>query len=208
MKDSLRILVVDDHSLFAEALAGVVKRLAPVVHVETVTSAELALSTLEHASFDVVLLDLGLPGLRGKAAFDAVQSRAQQAALIVVTAAEPNADAVAMLRAGARGYVHKRTGADELLQVLEFVVGGGTWVPPSMRHAPVPTPEELLLTGRQREVLKLLARGASNQDIAESLGISQATVRVHVSSIMRALQVDNRTQAATSALARRLAESD
>jgi DNA-binding NarL/FixJ family response regulator len=207
MKRTLRILLVDDHGLFSDALAGVLQRLGERVDTSTATSCEAALGVLDReAPFDLVLLDLGLPGLRGRAAFDAVKQRAGRAAIVIVTGAEPTGEALDLLRAGARGYVHKRTSSDELLAVLRFVLDGGTHVPQVVLTAT--RPGEVNLTPRQREVLALLAKGSSNKDIAHALGISEATVRVHVSSVMRALDVENRTQAATSQLGRRLAESD
>jgi DNA-binding NarL/FixJ family response regulator len=203
---ALRILVVDDHSLFAEALSGVLQRLVPVVDVRTVGSAEQALAELERdARFDLLLLDLALPGLRGRPAVEAVRARAPAVPVVLVTGSEPGPEAAAMLRAGVRGFVHKRAPSTELLTALTAVLAGQTWAP---TLAPIPPAEEVLLSPRQREVLRLLARGTSNQDIAEKLGISPATVRVHVSSVLRALNVENRTQAATTALARRLADPD
>lgn len=123
----------------------------------------------------------------------------------VDTGAEPTAESLDLLRAGARGYVHKRTSSGELLSILRFVLDGGTHIPQAVLQAR-PDGAQVSLTPRQREVLALLARGESNKDIARALGISEATVRVHVSTIMRALDVENRTQAATSALGRRLAD--
>lgn len=206
MAGTLRILLIDDHSLFADALRGVLDRLGPRVEVVHVTSAEHAFSELERgATFDLVLLDLGLPGVRGRVAFDAVRERSGDAPIVLVTGSDPGAEAAAMLKAGARGYVHKRTASAELLSALRLVLDGGTYAP---ALAAIPAPEEVLLSPRQRDVLRLLAKGSSNQEIAERLKISPATVRVHVSSVMKALHVENRTQAATTALARRLAETE
>ena len=207
MKSTLRILLVDDHGLFSDALAGVLQALPARVTVSSATSCEAALEVLaREAAFDLVLLDLGLPGLRGRAAFDAVRQRAGDAAIVIVTGVEPGPEALDLLRAGARGYVHKRTSSDELVRVLRFVLDGGTHIPQVVLTST--QRGEVSLTPRQREVLALLAKGSSNKDIANALGISEATVRVHVSSVMRALDVENRTQAATSSLGRQLAESD
>lgn len=206
MPSTLRILLVDDHGLFADALTGVLQRLAAQVSVVTAPSAEDALRALAGAAFDLVLLDLGLPGLRGRAALDAVLPAAGAAPVVVVTGAEPGAEALGLLRAGARGYVPKRASASELVAVLRFVLDGGTHVPQVVLTTPAVG--EAHLTPRQREVLTLLARGAANKDIADALGISEATVRVHVSSVMRALGVENRTQAATSRLGRALADGE
>ncbi|MFT3713350.1 MAG: response regulator transcription factor [Archangium sp.] len=202
----MRILLVDDHGLFADGLSGVLQKLAESVSVITVTSCEDAVDALgAKTTFDLVLLDLGLPGLKGRAAFDAVSKASRGAPIVIVTGATPTAESLGLLRAGARGYVHKRSNTDELLTVLRFVLAGGTHIPPAVLEAR-PASEQVSLTPRQREVLTLLARGNSNKDIANDLGISEATVRVHVSSVMRALDVESRTQAATSALARQLVD--
>ncbi len=205
----MHILLVDDHSLFAEAMQGVLSRLSDGVELQTVPSAEDALDALkQRAAFDLVLLDLGLPGLKGRAAFKALYERAGSTPIVILTAEGPDALAVELVRSGARGYVHKGATATELLSVLRFVLAGGTHIPSEALSAPAPPSERVALTPRQREVLKLLARGESNKSIASALDISEATVRVHVSSIMRALNVENRTQAATSSFGRKLAGSD
>jgi two-component system, NarL family, nitrate/nitrite response regulator NarL len=209
MKPTLRILVIEDHSLFADALAGVLRRLAANVSIVAAGSAEVALEALSgEAKFGLVLLDLGLPGLRGRAAFDAVKAHARGAPIVIVSSVEPSAETRELMRAGARGYVHKRATAEELISVLRFVVEGGTQIPTALLNAPESKDDSIVLTPRQREVLTLLAKGSSNREIAEELKISEATVRVHVSSIMRVLDVENRTQAATTPYARRLVDSD
>ncbi len=206
MARTLRILLVDDHGLFADALAGVLARLGEHVAVVSARTCEEALETLKGpGTFDLVLLDLGLPGLKGRLAFEAVQKDARGAAVVIVTSAEPTAETLSFLRAGARGYVHKRSSSDELLAVLRFVLAGGTHIPAAVLDARRDG-EQVSLTPRQREVLTLLARGNSNREIAQALGISEATVRVHVSSVLRALDVESRTQAATSSLGRQLAD--
>ncbi|MFO0599538.1 MAG: response regulator transcription factor [Myxococcaceae bacterium] len=207
MPGSFHILVIEDHSLFAEALDGVLRQLAPRAEVHHAPSAEDGVTALLARRFALVLLDLGLPGLKGRAAFDAVKKGAGETPVVILSGQEPSPEVLDLIRAGARGFVSKRAKRDELLSVLRFVLDGGTHVPPSLVGVRSAADEESQLTPRQREVLVLLARGQSNKDIANTLNISEATVRVHVSSVMRLLGVENRTQAATSALARRLAES-
>lgn len=205
MKKRGSILVVDDHRLFADAISSVLGGLERGLRVVACGSAEEALGVLAGGTHpELILLDLGLPKLRGLDAFRALAAQTPGVPIVIVTAAEPNAEMHRILREGARGVVHKRASAIELLSVLRFVLAGGTHVPAELLSVPATGDDEGELTARQREVLVLLAGGASNKDIADRLGIAEATVRVHVSSVLRVLGVENRTQAATSALARRL----
>jgi DNA-binding NarL/FixJ family response regulator len=198
------VLLVDDHRLFADAIATVLGRLDRDLRVVPCASAEDALERLANGPKpDLVLLDLGLPGLRGIHAFRALAAAAPGAPIVIVTASDPTPEMHRMVREGARGVVHKRASAAELLAVLRVVRAGGTHVPAELL-AVATTDQADELTDRQRDVLVLLAGGASNKEIADRLGIAEATVRVHVSSVLRTLGVENRTQAATSAVARRL----
>lgn len=202
---SVRVLIVDDHELFAEALGGVVRKLEPGSVVVTAASAEAGLEALTGPAFDLVLLDLGLPGVRGPAAFDAVIAKAGSAPIVVVSGSEPTLDVAALLKKGARGFLHKRSSSAELALALRYVLDGGTHVPAALLDMPR-LPDDLALTPRQTEVLSLIAKGATNKDIADALGCAEATVRVHVSTVLRLLNVENRTQAATSPIAQRLLE--
>lgn len=198
----MRVLIVEDHELFARALETVIEKLAPGAEVKSTPSAEGAADALKASSFELVLLDLGLPGRRGVAAFDVVQASAANTAVVLVSGAEPGPDVVEMLQRGARGFIHKRATVAELTATLRFILDGGTHVPSSLLS--VEASPAIAFTPRQTEVLALLVRGASNKQIADELGCAEATVRVHVSTIMRLLDVENRTQVATSAVARRL----
>lgn len=199
----MRALIVEDHELFGDALGTVLRQLEPGAHVELCKSAEAAVEVLgAQPAFDLVMLDLGLPGRRGAAAFDVVQAAAGAAAIVLVSGAEPGPDVVALIRRGARGFLHKRSTVAELTTALRFIIDGGSFVPPELLS--VAASPEVAFTPRQTEVVRLLAKGASNKDIAEALGCAEATVRVHVSTIMRLLDVENRTQVATSPIARRL----
>lgn len=198
----MRVLIVEDHELFARALETVIEKLEPGARVRSTPSAEGAVEALKASTFELVLLDLGLPGQRGVAAFDLVQTSAKRAAVVLVSGAEPGPEVVAMIQRGARGFIHKRASVAELTTTLRFILDGGTHVPPSLLS--IEATPKIAFTPRQTEVLALLARGASNKEIADELGCAEATVRVHVSTIMRLLDVENRTQVATSAVARRL----
>jgi DNA-binding NarL/FixJ family response regulator len=199
-----RVLVVDDHPLYADALVSILRRLSPELVVRRERSAEVVLRDLAAVQpYDLIVLDLGLPGLAGERAFEAIQAAAPRTPIAIVTADDDAALAHRLLAGGARGYLPKSLDPPAMSEALRAVLDGGTYVPPSMvGHEAANEPT---LTGRQREVLVCIACGASNAEIAEELGIAEATVRVHVTIVLRALGVKSRTQAAVTPLARRLA---
>lgn len=204
MNSRIRILLVEDHVLFADAVRGVLVRLGPDVQVRHVQTAELAVAALTTSQrYDLMLLDLGLPGLSGSAAFDAVFGAAQGTPIVLVTAEADSSQARSFLLRGARGYVSKSVSAVQLVQALRVVLAGGHYIPEGVMDAPA-LPAPPTLTARQEDVLAGLAMGRTNAEIGEQLGISEATVRVHVTAILRELGVENRTQAALTPTARAL----
>jgi DNA-binding NarL/FixJ family response regulator len=205
-----RVLIVDDHPVFRDGLAGLLATLPDVEVAGTVGSAEEALAALKQTAPDVVLMDINLPGASGVEATRRAAQIAPGTAVLVVTMVDDDDTVFAALAAGARGYVLKGASADEIAAALHTVAAGGAVFgagvagrflaqSPARLSGPSaqPWPEEL--TTREREVLDLLSEGASNQQIARSLGISLKTVQNHVSRILDKLQAADRTQAALRA---------
>lgn len=200
-----RFLLVDDHALLREGLALALARVTEQVEVLEAASCEAALELLATApQLDMVVLDMHLPGRSRLDALAALRARVPRVPIVVLSA-ETSTDLVyGALRAGARGYVTKSAPTEVLLGALRLVFAGGVYVPPTVLD-PAPPPEgEVSLTPRQEQVLAELARGAGTEAIAATLGLAEATVRVHVASILRALRVETREQAARTALAVRL----
>lgn len=196
----MRILLVDDHALFADGLTLILRRLAEQVHVECVRSCEAALDALEAAGKpELVLFDLALPGVHHLEAFELLKTRAESAPLVAVSADERPRMIAELLRAGARGYIPKSTSAEIMLSALRLVLAGGIYVPEAALADPA-VEERHAFTPRELDVLELLVRGHANKEMANQLGMAESTVRVHVTSIMRRLGVSSRVVVATSPL--------
>jgi DNA-binding NarL/FixJ family response regulator len=204
-----RVLIVDDHPIFRDGLAGLLARLPGIEVTGTVGTAEEALAALAEDPPDVVLMDLNLPGASGVEATRRAAQIAPATAVLVVTMVDDDDSVFAALAAGARGYVLKGATGDEIAAALGTVAAGGAvfgagiatrllaMTPAQRPGAALPPPEDL--TTREREVLDRLGDGASNQQIARSLGVSLKTVQNHVSRILDKLQATDRTQAALRA---------
>jgi DNA-binding NarL/FixJ family response regulator len=202
-----RVLIVDDHPIFRDGLAGLLATLPGVEVAGTADSAEQALAAIKETAPDVVLMDINLPGASGVEATQHATQIAPGTAVLVVTMVDDDDTVFAALAAGARGYVLKGSPGDEIAAALRTVAAGGAVLgagvasrllaqPPGRLPGPA-QPDDL--TTREREVLDLLSEGASNQQIARSLGISLKTVQNHVSRILDKLQAADRTQAALRA---------
>jgi DNA-binding NarL/FixJ family response regulator len=200
----MKILTCDDHDLFREGLRGVVSQLEGAPELLEAGDAEEALRVVEaHEDVGLVLLDLGLPGASGLSLLRTLRKRFPFVAVMVVSASEEPADIRAALDAGATGFVPKTSKRTVLLRAIELVLAGGVYVPPAMLRAGEGREDACarrerveLLTPRQRDVLRLMQRGLTNKEIGDVLGISAATVKVHVAAILETLDVSNRTEAA------------
>ena len=202
----MRVLVVDDHALFREGLRLLLLSLGPM-ECEVAPNADEGLRLARERPVDVVLLDWHMDGLSGADAIRAFREAAEEARIVVVSA-EKNATLVrAAIDAGAVGFIPKESPPDVLHQALDKIAGGGIYLPSALlaaSSAPAPRqdarPKEIVevfpaLTQRQADVLAAMLRGLPNKLIARQLGISDATVKTHLSAIFRELSVQSRTEA-------------
>jgi DNA-binding NarL/FixJ family response regulator len=201
-----RVVIVDDHPVFRDGLAGLLSTLPDVEIVGSVGTAEDALDTVRTSRPDVVLMDLNLPGASGVEATRQVLAEAPATAVLVITMVDDDDSVLAALQAGARGYILKGAGADEISAAIRTVATGGAVFGAAIAHRLATAPErrstsavDATLTAREREVLDLLANGLSNKQIARQLDLSLKTVQNHVSRILDKLQAADRTQAALRA---------
>ena len=192
----IRVLVVDDHPLFRDGLTALLETLPDVVVVGDAGDGEAAVSKAVELQPEVILMDLNLPGTPGLEATRRIVAAVPGCAVLVVTMLADDASVAAAVRVGARGYVLKEAGQDEVLAAIRTVAAGGTVFGPGVAARLFDRPAEGGLTARESEVLALIGDGRSNTEIARELGLSLKTVQNHVSNVLAKLQVRDRTQAA------------
>ncbi len=211
MSDLIKILVVDDHMVVREGLCAL---LTPRNGMEVVGEAADGAEAVEKAltlNSDVILMDLNLPVKSGLEATADIIKENPAARILVLTSFDEEGDVSAAIRAGALGYVLKNTSTQELFHAIRGVTMGSLSVSPGITqtlvknfHQPASTPSPSVptsdLTERELDVLRDLAHGLSNQEIAGELQIEKSTVRSHISSILSKLDLENRTQAALYAV--------
>jgi two-component system, NarL family, response regulator len=212
--DLLKLLLVEDDELFRLGLATCLQQEPSIDLVVEATDGETALDLVEQQHFDVVVLDLVLPGLNGIETCRQLQQFRPSLPILILTSHPDKNLVLKLLEVGVKGYCLKGIDAENLLLAIRSISTGATWWDPTASHqiyaaisqidrSPRPV-EELQLTKRELEVLKLLAHGHTNQKIAEALFITSGTVRVHVHAILQKLNVSDRTQAAIFALQQNL----
>jgi DNA-binding NarL/FixJ family response regulator len=197
------LLIADDHPLFREALRGAVARTLPGAQLHEADSVD-ALYTLVEAvpDADLLLLDLNMPGAQGFSALVHLRALHPQLPIVVVSAREDPATMRRALDHGALGFIPKSVDAVTLGDALTHVLEGGRWAPVAAQSAPAASAEEhdaaqrlRELTPQQFRVLQMLGTGLLNKQIAFELGVSEATVKAHMTAILRKLGASNRTQA-------------
>ena len=200
----MKLLIVDDHAVVRAGLAALLGQIEPGTSVlQAGDGAEGLALAAEHGDLAAVFLDLNLPGLSGGEAIRAFHAQSPQVPVIVLSSSEDPEDVRRSLAAGALGYVPKSARPQTLASALRLVLAGDVYVPPLILDTAVkpaartPAADPVSqLTPRQVEVLARLGRGLSNGEIGRELGLSENTVKVHVASLFKALNVVNRLQAA------------
>ncbi len=206
----IRVLIVDDHPIVREGVMAVLERERDIEVLEAAATVDEGLRMVAALQPDVVLLDLKLPGIEDG---ESVQRFAAQGRRVVVFTVYDSDDAVfRAIRGGARGYLLKGSPAAEIAQAIRQVHAGESYLSPRIAAKLVkgvtePRTRSGLLSARERGVLQLVAAGLSNRQIAETLGISERTVKFHVTAIFNKLGADNRAQAVALAAARGLLPS-
>ncbi|WP_028926740.1 response regulator [Pseudonocardia acaciae] len=197
----IRVLLVDDHELVRVGLRTFLELQADMAVVGEAGSGERALALVASAAPDIVLLDLVLPGMSGLDTARALRAAHPDVKIVVLTSFSGQDQVLPVVRAGVDGYLLKDVGPRELADALRAVHAGGSPLHPTvaatvMRSVTTDDP----LTPREREVLRLIARGLSNRQIARELVLSEKTVKTHVSAVLAKLGVADRTQAALLAI--------
>ncbi|WP_213807358.1 response regulator transcription factor [Granulicella sp. dw_53] len=201
---TIKVLIVDDHPLMRVGVAAIVDGRPDMTTVAQASSGEEAIEQYERHLPDITLMDLRLPQMSGVEAIRSIRRLHPQARFVVLTTYEGDEDIHQALEAGAQGYIIKGMPYDSLLQAIARVYSGGRFLPVPVKLALASRPPHSELSHREQQVLDLLATGNSNKRIGELLGITEATVKCHVSTILMRLNAVDRTQAVISALQRGL----
>ncbi len=212
MNEMIKVLLVDDHAIVRKGIIALLETEADIQIVGEASNGLEAVRLAESLKPDVILMDLVMPGVNGVDAIRKIKAQEPAARILVLTSFGTDDKVFPALKAGALGYLLKDSNPQELIEAIRLVQQGESWLHPAvarivlneLMHTTEPSASEQL-TERETDVLKLLAHGLSNRDIAERLVISEATVRTHVSSLLAKLHLASRTQAALYALREGLA---
>jgi len=214
----MKILVVDDHVLIREALRSVFMELQSDATVLEAADCDLTLRLIEQtADLDLAVIDLNLPDRDGFSLLAELRQRHPLLPVVVLSALNDQASIMRALDLGALGFIPKNGRREIMLNALQIVLAGGMYIPPealprrdavalppapSATHRPAAFPDDLHLSERQLEVLTLMMRGKSNKAICRALALAEPTVKYHVTAILKALKVTNRTEAVMAAMER------
>ena len=203
-KDAIRVLISDDHVTVREGLAAIIHRQPDMTVVAEADTGKSAVTLWRSERPDVTLLDLRMPVLDGVGAIEQIRGEDPLARIVVLTTFDTDNEVSQAIRAGARGYILKDAQREELLNTIRRVHAGETCIPPALVAKLAAGMSSEVLTGRELEVLTLLAQGQGNRDIGACLIISEATVKTHLRSIFAKLNVLSRTEAIAVATRRGL----
>jgi two-component system, NarL family, response regulator len=200
----ITILIVDDHPIMRVGIAAIIDATPDMTAIAQAGSGEEAVELFDKHLPDITLMDLRLPGMSGVETIRTITARHRDAKFVVLTTYEGDEDIHQALQAGARSYIIKGMPHDALVSSLRRVQAGGRFLPSPVSRALNSRIPNSDLSAREREVLELIVKGKSNKEIAFQLGITESTVKCHVSVILMRLNVGDRTQAVVSALQRGL----
>lgn len=210
----LNILIVEDHELTRFGLKTTFEGVDYVDTIFEAESAEKALEIFDANHIDVIIMDLGLPGMNGIEATQKIRSRKKDVKVIMLTSHNDEKEVISSLKAGANAYCSKEINPQRLIAVVQSVADGAAWFDPSIAHIVLKAScqaqvqednsaenaKKYDLTARESQILKLMTEGYSNMEIAQILVISINTTKAHVANILQKLEVDDRLQAALKAL--------
>ncbi len=199
----MKILIADDHALFRDGLSLQLEKIAPQAVINQAANFSQALKIIDSApDTDLVIIDLDMPDMKWEDGLKELRAKAANSRIVVISASEDSRDIKRVIEMGICGYIPKRSETKVLMSALKLIMDGGTYLPPSIIEAAAAVEDGRLrrsggktLTPRQAEVLDYVAEGMSNKQIAYKMGVSEATVKLHINALLRAVGATNRTQA-------------
>lgn len=199
-RPEITCLIVDDHEVVREGLRLSLSRAPHIRVIGEASDGASAVSLAQRRKPNVVIMDVRMPGMDGLEATKHLTEKVPDAAVLIFTAYSERSLLSRGLESGAKGYILKEAPHSSLVKAIEKVAAGDGYVDPALMPAFLPGKGDDMLTGREREILQLLADGMSNADVAARLFISQETVKSHVRHILTKLEADTRTHAVAIAL--------
>ncbi len=205
----MKALIIDDHPVFISALESLLQRMHQSIHIDTATSADLALHQIEfQQDYQLILLDLSMPGLDGFSFLRALQQRNLPIPVVIVSSSEEAETIHACISAGAAGYIPKSHDLEQMASALECIYAGDIYLPEALLQTEYQTDaEEILRRCKQigigektYQVLIWLAKGKTNKEIADELNISVHTVKAHLAKLFDRLQTSNRMDTVMEAI--------
>lgn len=210
----MKILIADDNSLFREALKSVISHTFSDAKISSAESFAAGMELLSNNNtFDMIILDFDMPEMSSEHSLNSIMSASDKAKIVIVSSTEDSAKIRKLFTLGIRGYISKRSNSKIIGIALLLIANGGKYIPDAVLENfavvttggnPVNYQNENVinikpLTNRQAQVLDLVAQGKSNKQIAYDMGVSEATVKLHINALLRTLHVTNRTQAVVTA---------
>jgi DNA-binding NarL/FixJ family response regulator len=198
----IRVLIVDDHAVVREGIAALLGRQSDMVAVGEASDGAEAVARFSELAPDVTLMDMQMSGMGGVEAIEQIRRLSPQARILVLTTYPGDAHVVRAIRAGAAGYLLKNCIRKELLDAIRSVHAGRRTMSPAVAHELALHALDEPLTERELTILRLVAHGHSNKEIASQLKVSTDTIKAHLKSLFAKLRVDDRTEAVTVAARR------
>jgi len=203
---ALRVLVADDHFIVRSGLVALIDSEPDMKVVAQATDGMQALEAFGRHRPDITLLDLRMPLRSGTQVIETIRREFPAARILVLTAYNGDEDIHKAIAAGARGYLLKSSTGDDLIPAIRAIAAGGRWIPRDVASRLAVRKEDEALTPREIEVLREIAKGRANKEIASNLAISENTVKDHLKNILGKLHVAARTEAVTAAVQRGIIE--
>jgi len=206
----MKILIADDHALFRDGLSLHLERLEPQAVIFQAGSFSQVMKIInDEKKLDLIIIDLDMPHMNWETALQEIMKKRGNARVAIISATEDTRSIRKAMEKGISGYIPKRADTKVLTGALKLIMDGGTYLPPSIldngningvnMSSVSRSRNGKTLTNRQSQVLELVAQGMSNKQIAYEIGVSEATVKLHINALLRAVGATNRTQAVITA---------